>query len=187
MLCILAGPTCVGKTIIGNKLVQKPNIKRFTTHTTRPLDEADRLNGNEPQYIHHSKEEFQKMISENTFFEYVKHAEHYYGSMFSDVEKAIKDKDNFYIAILNIEGIEFYKKYYPEIVSIYLLPESKEVLRERIMSRQRETAAEIELRLKIAYENEIPRASEFDYNIKNIILEDTVNIIYELLITLLNK
>jgi guanylate kinase len=75
--------------------------------------------------------------------------------------------------IIEVEGEGNIKRMYPEAISIFLLPPSMDVLKERLIKRGNVSLDNIEDRLETA-KKEIEISSRYDYRIINDVLEDTV-------------
>jgi guanylate kinase len=65
-----------------------------------------------------------------------------------------------------VQGAEIVKAKMPEAVSIFILPPSFEVLRQRLISRQTESNKDLQLRLENA-KTEVKFYKQFDYVIIN--------------------
>ena len=79
ILVILSSPSGVGKTTLTKKIQQKyQSFKISVSHTTRS-PRSNEVDGVDYYFI--SNNEFQKLISENRFYEYAKIFENYYGTL----------------------------------------------------------------------------------------------------------
>ena len=79
IMVILSSPSGVGKTTLTKKIQQKyHNFKISVSHTTRS-PRSNEIDGIDYHFV--SKEKFQKLISENKFYEYAKIFENYYGTL----------------------------------------------------------------------------------------------------------
>ena len=79
ILVILSSPSGVGKTTLTKKIQQKyQSFKISVSHTTRS-PRSNEVDGVDYYFI--SNNEFQKLISENRFYEYAKIFENYYGPL----------------------------------------------------------------------------------------------------------
>ena len=68
--------------------------------------------------------------------------------------------------IIEVEGEANIKRMYPDAVSIFLLPPSMDILRERLIKRGNVSLEDIEDRLNTA-KKEIEISTRYDYNIVN--------------------
>ena len=160
---IIAAASGTGKTSLVKVLVESLNdIAISISHTTRPMRSNER---EQESYFYISEQEFQKMIAQNEFLEYAKVFDHYYGTSKQWVEQQIK-KGNDVILEIDWQGALQVKKYFPQSVSIFILPPSKEELRCRLEKRNQDDKAIIAKRLAAAHE-EIARCADFDYIVIN--------------------
>lgn len=162
-LFIISAASGTGKTSLAKALAETmPNIKISISHTTRSV------RGNETpneSYFYVSEEVFISMIARNQFFEYAKVFDHYYGTSKDFVMQQLQQG---FDVVLDIDwqGAEQIRSQYSECISIFLLPPSPNVLRQRLEGRKRESQEIIEKRLLLAH-NEISHYKEFDYLIIN--------------------
>ena len=75
---------------------------------------------------------------------------------------------NSMIMDVDIQGAASFKKFYPEAISIFILPPSIDALRERVRNRDGKTLSDeqLEVRMKNA-EIEIKASEGFDYRVVN--------------------
>ena len=165
-LAVISGFSGVGKGTIVKKLVDENDYALSVSATTRAPrpGEEDGV-----AYYFITKEEFERRIRENDFFEYASYVGNYYGTPRSFVLKRLEQGEN---VILEIEsaGALKVKDMYPEAVLIYMLPPSMEELEERLVGRGTETKEVIRDRLHQAAAVELDRARRYDF----LIINDTV-------------
>lgn len=172
-LIIISAPSGCGKTTIVERLLKRhSNWKSSVSVTTR----APRKNEKEGEdYFFVSSEEFKAMINKNEFLEYAKVHEHYYGTPKSILEKDLKGEEDIVLTI-DIQGakkvIESQGNKY-NVLSIFILPPSIRVLRERLENRKTETPEQVERRIQIA-QNEIKEAGSYQHSVINKNLEQTI-------------
>ena len=70
------------------------------------------------------------------------------------------------LLVIEVQGHATWKQLMPSALSIFIQPESMEVLRKWLTARRKDTAEEIELRLHNA-QGELARAVEYDYRVTN--------------------
>lgn len=88
VLIILTGPTAAGKDTVMKKLLEKrQNMMRMVTTNTRPMREGE-LEGQDYHFV--SREDFEKLISEDAFVEWVEYLGHYKGGQKKHLEEALK-------------------------------------------------------------------------------------------------
>ena len=82
---VLSSPSGAGKTTITKKLSQKyPNIKISISHTTRK-PRPNEIDGVDYHFV--TREEFEKLIQKNNFYEHAKIFDNYYGTSKNSVNK----------------------------------------------------------------------------------------------------
>lgn len=124
-MLVIIGPSASGKTQIVNKLIEKYNMKKMVTYTTRPMRSLEQ-NGIDYHFI--SVEDFKQKIEDGFFLEYVCYNNNYYGTSKSSIAD---DK----VVILESEGLKTYIKEAKEQIKIVFVRCSKEIRRLRMTSR----------------------------------------------------
>ena len=174
---LYTGSSGVGKGTILEELKKRdPNIKVSISNTTR-----NKRNG-EIDGVHYNfvtREQFEKLIKENGYLEYAEYCDNYYGTP----KKAVEDMlDDGYTVILEIEvqgGLQIMKKH-PDVLSIFILPPSMDVLEKRLRSRGTEDEETIQKRLEQA-KNEITFKDKYRYNVVNAELDKAVEQVLDII------
>ena len=174
-LIILTGPSGVGKgTVIKEILEKDADIWLSISATTRTprIGEKDGVN-----YYFLSEERFKDMVDKKEFLEWAQFAGNYYGTPLSTVNQKIEEG---FIVLLEIEveGAKQIKEKFPEALSIFLLPPSKEELEKRIRNRGTENEEAINRRLRRAI-YEIGSSDEFDFVLTNHNIDETVKRVFK--------
>lgn len=176
MLVILSGVSGAGKDTIRKELMKRLNnttsLPSYTSRNPRE-DEEEGV-----QYHFITKEEFEKKIKNNEFYEYNLHHNNYYGTSkvllndkISSGKIIIKD-----IEVNGTENLINLLKDDVKIVTIFLKVE-KEELRGRLINRG-DNLSEEEMNLRLGrLEYEESKIKLYDYVIKNDDFEKTVQII----------
>ena len=168
-LIILTGPSGVGKgTVVKEILDKDKNICLSVSATTRSPRKGEKEGEN---YYFLSEENFKEMINKNLFLEWAKFAGNYYGTPLSFVKDKIEEG---FIVLLEIEveGAKQIKDKFPDSLSIFILPPSKEELERRIRNRGTEKEEAINRRLsRSTYE--IASSDEFDFKVTNRDVDET--------------
>lgn len=170
-LFVVCGPSGVGKGTVCKELLKvKPEIGLSISATTRERRKGETEG---VSYYFIDRNEFEDMIESDELLEYAE----VYGNLYGTPKKYVLEQLNKgYDIILEIDtqGAMQIKEKYPEGVFVFLLPPSMEELRNRIVTRGRDSKDNIEKRLKCANE-EIDFISEYDYYIINDDLTGAVN------------
>ncbi len=165
---VLSSPSGAGKTTITKKLSQKyPNIKISISHTTRK-PRPNEIDGVDYHFV--SKEEFEKLIKKNNFYEHAKIFDNYYGTSKNSVNKLHQEK---YDVVFDIDWqgtkqLSAYKEL--NLIKIFILPPDKDELKKRLINRNQDNEKIVEKRLK-QYENDVQHWFDYDYVVINNDLE----------------
>lgn len=167
-LIVLSSPSGGGKSTISRHLMSLyPDMRFSVSATTRPKRPGEEHG---KDYFFLSKQEFQSTIDADGFVEYEEFFGNRYGTLKSEVEKAITNKTKILFDI-DVKGAMSIKKVFPdESALIFIAPPSIEVLSERLQLRGTETEEQIAKRIQRA-EMEMSYSHKFDYVIINDILE----------------
>jgi len=162
---ILTAPSGAGKTSIAAYLLkQMPQLSFSVSATTR----APR--GNEKQGVEYhfiSLAQFEGHIYQNDFLEYEMVYEGvYYGTLQSELTR-IWNLGKIPVLDIDVKGaIKVQKQLGANCLSIFVMPPSIEILKERLENRKTETTESLEMRLdKAAYE--ISFSNQFNAVIQN--------------------
>ena len=176
MLVILSGVAGAGKDTIKKELIKRmENVESLPSYTSRPIREGD-IEGGTYHFI--SREEFEKMIANQEFYEYDVHHNQYYGTSRKLLNDKIKS-GKIIVKDIDVNGTEHLKELLgndTKVVTIFLrVP--KEELKHRLENRiDKPSPQEIKLRLN-RFDYEESRINMYDYVLRNNDLEKTVQII----------
>ena len=177
ILIILSGPSGSGKgTVLKKLLKSNENIKLSISATTRSPRNNEK-DGEDYYFI--SKAEFVQLLSKNEVLEHAEYCDNYYGTPKKQVDDWLnKGKD--VLLEIEVNGAAQVKNKCPNSVSIFILPPSLKVLRERLISRDTECNKVIEKRLCVA-EKEIQESYNYDYVVVNDSLDKCVKNINDII------
>lgn len=162
VLLVVSGPSGVGKgTLVKTLCKKRSDLVESVSCTTRAPREHE-THGKEYYFL--SKEEFFKRIDEGDFLEYDEHFGNYYGTPKSFVKERLQEKS--VVLEIDVVGALNAKKAFPDSVLIMIAPPSLEVLKQRLTSRNTESAEEIKNRLS-RLEFELSKKDEYDYVVIN--------------------
>lgn len=168
-LIIFSAPSGSGKSTIVNYLLGCNLNLAFSVSATSRAPRGSEKNGREYYFL--SPEEFRKKIADNEFLEYEEvYKDNFYGTLKSEVERLRNEGKNVVFDIDVAGGVNLKGKFGDEALAVFIMPPSKEVLRERLTGRNTDSAETIEKRLAKA-EYEISFAPRFDKVILNDNLE----------------
>jgi guanylate kinase len=163
ILFIITSPSGGGKgTLIKEILRTVENISYSVSFTTRKRREGE-IHGKD--YFFVSPGEFENLVQQGDFLEYAKVHGNFYGTLHRQVKRETESGRDIILEI-DVQGAENVKAKMPEAVSVFILPPSFEVLRQRLLARQTESEEDLQLRLKNA-KTEVKFYKQFDYVIIN--------------------
>lgn len=167
---ILTAPSGAGKTSITKFLLANyPQLAFSVSATTRAPRGAEQ-DGIDYHFI--SPAAFEGHIYQNDFLEYEMVYEGlYYGTLKSELDR-IWNQGKTPVLDIDVKGaIAIQKQLGEQALSIFILPPSIEVLKERLENRNTESPEKVQMRLdKAAYE--ISFSNQFNAVVKNEILEN---------------
>ncbi len=162
-LFIFSAASGTGKTSLAKALVESaPEFAFSVSHTTRAPRPGEQHG---VHYYYVTREEFERMVAND---EFVEHAT-VFGNSYGTSKQAIADQiQSGKSVILDIDwqGARAIKKWRPEAVSVFILPPSRAALRERLTSRQQDSAEIIDRRMREAAA-EMSHYREFDHLVVN--------------------
>ena len=167
IMVILSSPSGVGKTTISKKIEQKyQSFKISVSHTTR-APRSNEIDGVDYHFI--SNKKFEQLIKEKKFYEYAKIFENYYGTLKKNVDETIKKNDLLFD--IDWQGTKQLSKFENlKLIKIYLITDSKEELKSRLIKRNQNSKEEVEKRFN-SFDEDIKHWNDYDYIIINKNLE----------------
>jgi len=162
---VIAGPSGSGKnSILEGVLSQFTQCERLVTATTREKRDGE-VDG--VDYYFFTKEQFLQEVEQGNIPEYwhAPETDRYYGTYLPDLEQKLTEGKTV-IAHLQVEGLRFFRENY-DALGIFIVPDSLDELRRRILHRQNMSNEELEERLKGAEKEMNDQAPEYDYVIVN--------------------
>ena len=171
ILFIISAPSGAGKTSLVSELLQRmENIKASISHTTRDCrpGEEDGIN-----YHFVSREEFVGMLEQNAFLEHAEVFGNFYGTSQQWVAETLAAGEDVILEI-DWQGAAQVRQLFADSTSIFILPPSKQALRERLNNRGQDDSAVIEKRIAAATE-EMSHYIEADFMVVNDDFEVALN------------
>ena len=146
IIVILSSPSGAGKTSLVKEISKKKNFSISISHTTRK-PRSNEIDGSD--YFFVKKEKFKKLISKKKFLEYAKVFNNYYGSSKDVVFKKLNEGRDV-IFDIDWQGTEQIKqkKLKYTIITIFILPPSREELFSRLLNRDRNDEKNAKKRMK---------------------------------------
>ncbi|MGC8120077.1 guanylate kinase [Marinobacter sp. VGCF2001] len=162
-LFVISAPSGAGKTSLVSEMLRKDALLGVSvSHTTRPMREGEQ-NGVNYHFV--NRDEFEAMIVRGDFLEHADVFGNYYGTSQVWVRETLRTGRDVILEI-DWQGAEQVRRLIPECVSIFIVPPSADILRQRLVGRGTDAPEVIERRLSEA-EEECRHAAEFDYLVVN--------------------
>ena len=162
-LYIISAPSGCGKTSLVEELIKRnDSLCVSVSHTTRN-PRLEEINGISYYFI--SLNKFKKMINNDAFVEYAKVFDNYYGTAIKSIKCQLK-KGQSVILEIDWQGANQVKKKFPNAVSIFILPPSKEDLKKRLQQRAQDDQSTINKRMTNA-KNEMLHYKNYEYLVIN--------------------
>ena len=169
IMVVLSSPSGAGKTTLVKLLSKKKKFNISISHTTRKPRISEIA---DQDYYFVNDEKFQKLINNEEFLEYAKVFNHYYGTTRTPViEKLEKGKN--VVFDIDWQGADQIKnkRLNYKLITFFVLPPSKEVLFERLSSRDMKDKLIVEERMK-EFSRDVLHWINYDYVVINDSLEE---------------
>ena len=178
ILFVLSSPSGAGKSSISKYILKKDKHIHLSVSFTTRKKRNEEIFGKDYNFI--SKSDFQKKVNEGYFLEWAEVFGNYYGTPKDTVQKSISNGVDVLFDIdwqgtQKLSGNEGY-----EVVSIFILPPSRQELENRLRNRAQDTIAEVKKRMSKA-SDEMSHYMEYDYIIINNNLEESATQVLNIL------
>ena len=179
-MIILSSPSGAGKTTLVKLISKNKNLIVSVSHTTRK-PRPNEINGVDYYFV--NKSTFEDLINKNEFLEYANVFNNFYGTSKKKITQKLDEGKNILFDI-DWQGAEQIKlrnlKY--KIISIFILPPSKDVLRKRLSNRDMKDKLIVEERMK-QFDKDILHWKNYDF----VVINDDLNKCYEEIIKILDS
>ena len=180
IMVIVSSPSGAGKTTLVKKIFSENNFSISISHTTRKPRNYE-LDGS--HYFFVSNSEFKKLISNEKFLEYAKVFNNYYGSLKDTVIEKLNKGENI-IFDIDWQGTQQIKqkdlKY--KIITVFLLPPSREELFKRLLKREQNNEKIANERMK-QFKKDVLHWKNYDF----VIINDNIQRCYNRIIDFIDK
>ena len=179
VMIILSSPSGAGKTTLVSLLAKLNNFEVSISHTTRKPRNSE-LNGKHYYFV--DEFEFKRLIKNEEFLEYAKVFNNFYGTTRSPViDKLNKGKNVLFdIDWQGADQIKNKKMDY-RLITFFILPPSKEVLFERLSTRDMKDKLIVDERMK-QFSRDVLHWINYDY----VVINDNLNDCYLRIKNLIN-
>ena len=169
-LFIVSAPSGTGKTTLVKQLVLvTPKLQISLSYTSRSA-RSDECDGVDYNFV--TRERFDDMVRSAAFLEWTEVFGNYYGTCAEDVERVLTSGDDL-VLIIEVQGANQIRARAIPHISIFVLPPSAAILRQRLKGRSKDSEDQIRRRLNTASQ-EIGELAAYDYLIINDKVEQSV-------------
>lgn len=169
-LIIFSAPSGAGKSTLVQSLIDSGIEFSFSVSATSRQPRGNERNGVEYYFL--TPDEFKRKIAADEFVEYEEvYPDCFYGTLKSELQKKLDEGKNMLFDVDVVGGLNIKKQYGDQALAIFIMPPSKEKLRERLIKRSTDSEEMIEKRIAKA-DWEMTFAPQFDIVIINNILEE---------------
>ena len=168
VMIILSSPSGAGKTTLVGLLSQNPKFEISVSHTTRKPRQKEIQN---KDYYFVSENEFKRLIRNEEFLEYAKVFNNLYGTTRTPVIERL-NKGKHVLFDIDWQGADQIKnkKLDYKLITFFILPPSKEILFDRLSSRDMKDKLIAEERMQ-QFERDVLHWINYDYVVINDNLE----------------
>ena len=161
---ILSSPSGAGKTTLVKKISKNKKFLTSISNTTRPPRQNEK---NGKDYFFVSKNNFKKLIKKKEFIEHAKVFDNYYGSSKGTIIKKLNNGKNILFDI-DWQGTRQIrnKKLKYKLLTIFILPPSKEELLYRLMKREKKNLKTVNRRMK-EFKKDLSKWRDYDLVVIN--------------------
>ena len=176
ILIVISSPSGAGKTSICKKLLEIDDKIRPSVSVTTREPRRSEING--VDYIFTTIEDFKKKISNGEFLEYADVFNNKYGTLVNST-KILADKGYDVLFDIDWQGTQQLSQVAENILTIFILPPSKEEIEKRLKKRESENSEnnDIVKDRMLKFEDELSHWKEYDYVVTN---DDFDNCILEI-------
>jgi guanylate kinase len=167
---VITGPSGVGKgTLIDGLMECLPDLQLSVSATTRPARPGEH-DGIDYHFL--TPAAFEEHVRAGDFVEYADYAGRRYGTLRSELEDRVAAGVPVVLEI-EVQGARQVRESMPDALQVFIAPPSPAALRERLLARGTDDAAEVERRLRVA-EDELRAQPEFAHVVVNDRLDDAL-------------
>ncbi len=163
---IFSAPSGAGKSTILNHMMGIEELKlRFSVSATTRPPRGNEINGKEYYFL--SLDDFKQRLNNDEFLEHEEvYPDCFYGTLKSEVERLFSEGYNVAFDIDVVGGVNLKRQFGDQALALFIQPPSIEVLLQRLVNRQTDSAEMIEKRVAKA-EWEMTFQPQFDATIVN--------------------
>ena len=162
-LFVISAPSGAGKTsLVAATIARVSDLTVSVSHTTRSPRPGE-VDGRDYHFVDQS--EFDALIASQALFEHAQVFGNFYGTSKEAIESQLASGIDVILEI-DWQGASQVRMMAPDALSIFILPPTRDALRERLIGRQQDDSTIIDARMAEADET-IEQAPHFDYWVIN--------------------
>ena len=179
-MIVLSSPSGAGKTTLVRKISKINNFVTSVSHTTRK-PRIKENNGKDYYFI--SKKKFKSLIKKREFLEYAIVFKNFYGTTKKFVVQNLKQGKNVLFDI-DWQGSDKIKKKKLnfKLLTFFILPPSKKVLKERLLNRHKKDNKIVSEKMK-QFEKDVKRWKNYEF----IVINDNLSKCYKEIVSIINS
>ena len=179
-MIVFSSPSGAGKTTLVKLISNNKNNYISVSHTTRS-PRSNEINGIDYYFI--NKNQFQKLIKKKEFLEYAKVFGNYYGTSKKEIISKLEEGKNV-IFDIDWQGTEqiIKQKLNYKLITIFILPPSKKVLRDRLSNRDMKDKLIVEERMN-QFDKDILHWKNYNY----VVINDELKFCYKKIVNILES
>lgn len=163
ILFVVSAPSGGGKGTLIQRVLNNASPLSYSVSFTTRAPRSGEIDGRE--YFFVTPEKFEQLVAANEFLECAQVHSHRYGTSRDQVAHEISEGRDIILEV-DVQGAASVRELIPDSVSVFILPPSFEVLRQRLMARGTDSLEELDVRLRNA-PRELEHYSAFQYVIIN--------------------
>ena len=178
-MVVLSSPSGAGKTTLVKKISKLQNFVTSVSHTTRK-PRINEKNGKDYYFI--KKRTFRSLIKKKEFLEHAKVFNNLYGTSKNFVFRNLKKGKNVLFDI-DWQGSDKIKKkrLHFKLMTFFILPPSKKVLKERLLNRHKKDHKIVLERMR-QFEKDVRRWKNYEF----VVINDNLSKCYKEIISIIN-
>jgi guanylate kinase len=163
LLVIVSAPSGAGKTTLVERLVElTPGLKMSRSYTSRRAREGE-TDGVDYNFV--TRQQFETMVARDAFLEWADVFGNLYGTSAADTEELLAAGHDV-VLVIDVQGARAVRRRGVEAATIFVMPPSYAVLKQRLRGRSKDTEEAMLRRLTVARE-EVASFSEYDFIVIN--------------------
>ena len=164
LMLVLSSPSGAGKTSITRRLLDEDDNLTLSVSATTRAPRPNEVDGRDYHFVDQGR--FDMMVAKDEFLEYATVFNHSYGTPKADVMAAL-DRGADVLFDIDWQGTQqVANAARTDLVSVFILPPSREALHQRLVSRAQDSNDVVAARMAKA-SDEISHYREYDYIVVN--------------------